>query len=531
MGRWRDYLEYLVESSYSVQLLSSNLSPQKPSPTRERVRIEDLNYTLWPFQKRILEEIGESTLILGLPTGLGKTYLAGAKLHIDSQQNPIRILFLVPSIPLGVQQTMFARQMLNADACFVSGQIPPEERRRLQVWNHGFVVTTPQTFFNDNLTKYKTILDEARTVEKPIEHLSGNLEQFPFNVVIADECQGYIGKTDGYSILLAARASGASILALSATPQLHAPKRLMELRKVFQEIRTFSLEDPAIKKHMPDRLMVVERVRTPESLLRVYHALGRLISSYGYRIRERYGSHNPYCTEHPLCRARLAVKTLRLRMVEDGASSVVHYKTWRFRDLQSSREDLDGESIHQAYKESLNRVFNHKLSAAMRVLRQQRYHKAIVYVESVMAAKQLAAMLHKKHGNREVAVPVGKGSMTMDQQASALMQFRQEASILVCTSVGEEGLDIPTADIEVWIDPPSNPKKWIQRFGRILRQPGDKKLAKTVALISMRTHEKSRLLSVKRKTEKTYGFSQRLMSKIHKPLPKEQTAITEYVAR
>jgi len=71
--------------------------------------------------------------------------------------------------------------------------------------------------------------------------------------------------------------------------------------------------------------------------------------------------------------------------------------------------------------------------------------------------------------------------MSMDQQASALLHFRKEAPILVCTSVGEEGLDIPTADIEVWVDPPNNPRKWIQRFGRILRQPGDKKLARTYA--------------------------------------------------
>jgi len=80
------------------------------------------------------------------------------------------------------------------------------------------------------------------------------------------------------------------------------------------------------------------------------------------------------------------------------------------------------------------------------------------------------------------------------------------------------------------LDPPSNPKKWIQRFGRILRQPGDKKLARTYALISLRTHEKNKLLSVKRKAEKVYGFTQRLVVRARaKALPREQRTLTQYL--
>jgi ERCC4-related helicase len=66
----------------------------------------------------------------------------------------------------------------------------------------------------------------------------------------------------------------------------------------------------------------------------------------------------------------------------------------------------------------------------------------------------------------------------MEQQATALLQFRERARILVYTSIGEEGIEIPSVDLEVWLDPLSNPKKWIQRFSQILRQPGDKKVAR-----------------------------------------------------
>ncbi len=60
----------------------------------------------------------------------------------------------------------------------------------------------------------------------------------------------------------------------------------------------------------------------------------------------------------------------------------------------------------------------------------------------------------------------------------------------------------------MWVDPPNNPRKWIQRFGRILCQPGDKNVARIYALVSMRTHEKRKLLSVMKRTEKVYGSSE-----------------------
>ncbi|MCW4041361.1 MAG: hypothetical protein NWE83_11510 [Candidatus Bathyarchaeota archaeon] len=91
--------------------------------------------------------MGEADLILGLPTGLGKTYLAGARLQVESQKAPIRVLFLTPSIPLGFQQTLFAREQLGVDAVFISGGMPPKIRDTLKVWNNAFVVSTPQTFF------------------------------------------------------------------------------------------------------------------------------------------------------------------------------------------------------------------------------------------------------------------------------------------------------------------------------------------------------------------------------------------------
>jgi len=119
----------------------------------------------------------------------------------------------------------------------------------------------------------------------------------------------------------------------------------------------------------------------------------------------------------------------------------------------------------------------------------------------------------------------------MSQGASALLHFREQARVLVCTSVSEEDLDIPAADIKVWVDLPSKPRKRIQRFGRIIGQPGDKKVARTYSLVSLGTNESGRLLGVKRMVEGTYGFTKNLKIRRTKPLPREQRSMADYLRR
>ena len=535
-GAWNDYLRFLEGSPYSLQLMTSNLSPSEPIRERRTVTVERMGYRLWPFQEKILQRMGKDTLVVGLPTGLGKTYLAGAFIAEESKRQGCRVLFLTPSVPLGVQQTLFARRMLGlSDACFISGSIPPDRRRELGVWNAGFAVTTPQTFYNDALRRHARHIEAAKGCEDPVGELAARLRgagfTFPYSLVVADECHGYIGETDGHAILLAAKASGAKILALSATPQLHAPKRLRELKRIFDRVEAISVEEPEIKAQMPERLIVMTRVAAPSGLLAIYQQLGEVIKRYQVKAARVYGAAHArgYCTKHGLCVCLIALKVMRSRIVEDGASSVSEYGTWKVSELKVQLRELGGRSIQEAYREVLGGGQNHKIAAVRDIIACERFRKAIIFVESVEAAKQMGAVFHGQRGHEDVAVLVGKGGMSMEQQASALLQFRERASILICTSIGEEGLDVPAADIEVWVDPPSNPKKWIQRFGRILRQSEGKTVAKTYALITMETHERNKLIGVKRKVEKVYGFTQRMVEEdVPKPLPKDQSRLSQF---
>ncbi len=536
MSEWEGYLSFLNRSRYSLQVLSESLSPSKRIPKKENVSVQKLNYHLYPFQQKILDRINNGALVVGLPTGLGKTYLAGAYIHRETATRPSRVAFLTPSVPLGVQQTIFARKQLNIEnAYFISGNLSPEKRRELMVWNAGYIVTTPQTLYNDFLSRYESEIRMAKGGEDPVGYLSEFFRsegfRFPYEIVIADECHGYIGETEGYSILVSAKASGAKILALSATPQLHSPKRLGELRKVFESIEPVSIEEPEIKQQMPSREISILRVPASPRLIAIYRQLYSVSKEVQERVASIYGTAHArgYCREHGLCICLIALKMMRTRIIEDGASSVSGYGIWKMRELRRPARELGGKSVLEAYRELLAMEPNHKISAAIRILDAERFKKAIIFMESVEGAKEIGRMLHRTRGMEEVAVLVGKGCMTMEEQASALMQFRERSSILVCTSIGEEGLDVPSADIEIWIDPPSNPKKWIQRFGRVLRRSEGKSVAKIYTIVTPGTHESNKLVGVMRKVERVYGFTQRVTeTDLPKEGPKSQSRLTMF---
>ena len=97
-------------------------------------------------------------------------------------------------------------------------------------------------------------------------------------------------------------------------------------------------------------------------------------------------------------------------------------------------------------------------------------HTASIIVDSLEKISAAKPVRFVGQGSRE-----GDKGMTQKQQKEILNRFRDgEFNILVATSVGEEGLDIPSTDVVIFYEPVSSAIRLIQRRGRTGRnRPGE----------------------------------------------------------
>ncbi len=109
-------------------------------------------------------------------------------------------------------------------------------------------------------------------------------------------------------------------------------------------------------------------------------------------------------------------------------------------------------------------------------LRLKPQGKVLIFTEYRDSVERLVTLLNQSDGIEADAF-IGQSSrgaqkgMTQKQQLAQLNRFRGgEINVLVATSVGEEGLDVPAADLVVLYEPVPSAVRAIQRRGRTARQ-------------------------------------------------------------
>jgi Fanconi anemia group M protein len=102
--------------------------------------------------------------------------------------------------------------------------------------------------------------------------------------------------------------------------------------------------------------------------------------------------------------------------------------------------------------------------------------KVLIFTEYRDSVERIVEVLQQHEGLNPDAF-IGQSSrgsqkgMTQKQQLAQLNRFRSgEINVLVATSVGEEGLDVPAADLVVLYEPVPSAVRAIQRRGRTARQ-------------------------------------------------------------
>ncbi len=367
--------------------------------------------------------------VVCLPTGSGKTLVAAVWIKELLEQGKARkVVVLEPTRILVEQVARYLSSVLGLDVRAVHGAKPKSKRE--EIWRESIVVvTTPETALSD--------------VDRIIE--SG------FDAVVVDECHHTTGK-DAYAEFMR-RTMGVFKYRLGLSAYIPR-SRAKEIEEFIGEIRIWTWSDPRISMYVPQWIGEVYEAELNSFEAEVLRRLEE--------IRNRLSG-----------RDRGLVQMAIRWFVRDGALALIETleRSKRLKELLGDIEPL----LRDPRVRPL-----HKLEALMRALSDhESFCKAIVFVDRVIVAKSIANEL------RDLGSVAVCGKSHADVDARTLLEIAKAPStrLIVSTSAGEEGLDLPEGDLLVIWSNVASPLRFIQRHGRILRATGRKGPPKFVIYI------------------------------------------------
>ncbi len=350
--------------------------------------------------------------VICMPTGTGKTLIAGLWAERLLREGKARkILFLEPTRFLVEQVASYLRG-LGLPAAPLHGSLPPPARER--AWRARIVVATPEI----------VVAEWSRFVVQG------------FDAVVVDECHHTTGQ-DPYKIVMKQYRFRYRLGLTALVPR----GRRREIEKYIGEIRCWSWDHPSIRKYMPGWASEIYEAPLNSAERSLYEA-----------IEERWA------------RARGAERALlgsALRWLARDGAEALRETLGRSEKLRRLLEGL--ESL--VYSGEVRPA--HKLETLHRVLEDHEgYEKAIIFVDRVVIARIIASALGPR-----TALLLGRRHI---HPAVALEKARRpETRHVVASSAGEEGIDMPEADLLVLWSNTASPLRFIQRLGRVLRpKPG-----------------------------------------------------------
>ena len=487
------------------------------------------------YQLSALDHCLSASTLLVLPTGMGKTPIEVMALAERLKQPGGRGIMLAPTNALVNQHLSDVQTLLNLpdhqEIVALTGSIPPKKRR--EIWESAtIVIATPQVVRNDVQNGLTHLGDVALLIIDEAHRANGNHAMAQVGDLFAEQ------HPDG--LVLAATASPGHIEA--------------EINEVCERLRienihvrppgdallapyATGLEVNDVVVEVPDELRllanplqlwlsrIVERMRRLGFYTRQGHVTAgglqeaqRRISasiakgeSFGYRAAKENGiaMRLNHLISSILCQGVAATRETLSRIGQGGQD-----------EKKSAREFAADPRIVQL-KDTLAEMdeIHSKVTMVRRMVRRQLKEspdsRIIVFANFRDTVDEISRVL----SDVENAVPqrfVGQASrdgssgMSQKMQLESLDMFRSgEANVLVATSVGEEGLDVPNADLVIFYEPVGSEIRTIQRRGRTGRQR-----AGTVhVLIAKDTRDEGARASAKHREQRMFRSIQQVRRK------------------
>lgn len=458
-----------------------------PSVTHPRLTegVEARGYQL----EAVASALSSSTMVV-MPTGFGKSavewMVIAHHLHHDG-----KVLLLAPTVALLAQHQRMLRAHVvidENDVVMFTGQTPPAKRP--ERWASGTIVlATAQVVRNDAM--------------------SGAIDLSELSLVVVDEAHHARGQHAYAQVadLVQSTAPDATVLGATASPGTSREVILeVERRLGIERWSVHAREDPGLSPYAVDLSVASEHLALPESLLHLIAPLAEEERAVADRLRRQgYLADTGHLTAAMLDNAqRKASASIarRDRRGYEAARSVSDLRRLHllldllrcqgmevakaFLDRQAAKGGeerkkasrlLDRPAVRQL-RESLDVTaeLHPKPHAVERLLEARHREKAdtktLVFTEYRDTVDRLVERLSlSEHLSPIPFVGQSKAGerrgMTQKEQVAQIDAFRRgDANVLIATSVGEEGLDIPAADLVVFYEPVASAVRAIQRRGR-----------------------------------------------------------------
>ncbi len=479
-----------------------------------------------------------NTLVI-LPTGLGKTTIALLVIASRLLNEGGKALVLAPTKPLVEQHASFFRRTMKLkeeEIVALSGEIRPE--KRVEIWNRArLVVSTPQVIENDLLADRISLEDVVHVTFDEAHRAVGDYAY----VYIADE---YFKQARKPLVLGMTASPGSDIERIKEV--------IRNLRIEAIEIRTENDDDVRpyvhgrkvewIKVEMPKELKEIRDLinkameRRLKKLEKLGIKAGGLAKKELLSLQESLQAQAAETGEEELFEAvSVLAEVLKLyhglELVEtEGVEALKEYLKKLVNEAHSVGGSKAAKNIvnDPIFKEILKKVStckveHPKLEKLVEVvkdqLRKNPDSRIIVFTNYRDTAETIAERLKREGIRAERFVGQAKRGekkgMTQKEQIETLEKFRNgEIQVLVATSVGEEGLDIPSTDLVVFYEAVPSEIRAIQRKGRT----GRAREGRIVVLITKGTRDEAYYWASVRKERamyaKLYELREELMKRV-----------------
>ncbi|BES81609.1 DEAD/DEAH box helicase [Pyrodictium abyssi] len=363
------------------------------------------------YQREAAEwALREGAAVVCMPTGTGKTLVAVLWIEeLLRSGRARRVLVLEPTRFLVEQSARFL-QSQGLDAAPVHGSLSRGERSR--GWRSRVVVATPEIV----VAEWREFLSQG------------------FDAVVVDECHHTTGQ-DAYMKVMKGYRFRWRLGLTAYVP----PSRRREIEELIGRIRCWGWDDPRLSRYLPGWEAEVYEAPLNDAEARLYMLLEEAWDQATGGSRSLLGN---------------AIRWL----VRDGALALME----SLERSQKLRSLVPREALSLLYSGGVRPA--HKLGALERVLRDHEgFDKAIVFIDRVVVAEYVA---EKLAGYNPVLV---LGRRRIDPREALDRARRPGTRLIVSTSAGEEGIDLPEASLLVVWSHTASPLRFIQRLGRVLR--------------------------------------------------------------